>query len=186
MRADLEELGDELSKARVKADAANAAKTEFVKHISHEIRTPLNGVITSLALMADQHSNVALDRLLTIANTSARSLMDLVDDVLDFARIEEGITATYPVDFNIKEFVRDLETSFSARTEERGIKMRSYLASDLPDNIRCYRRAFNKICLNLISNAIKYSKSKLIELNFSTKPALPVAIDDKSAQLLVF
>jgi signal transduction histidine kinase/CheY-like chemotaxis protein len=186
MRADLEELGDELSKARVKADAANAAKTEFVKHISHEIRTPLNGVITSLALMADQPSNVAFDRLLTIANTSARSLMDLVDDVLDFARIEEGITATYPVDFNIKEFVRDLETSFSARTEERGIKMRSYLASDLPDNIRCDRRAFNKICLNLISNAIKYSKSKLIELNFSTKPALPVAIDDKSAQLLVF
>ena len=53
MRADLEELGDELGRARVKAEAANEAKTEFVKHISHEIRTPLNGIITSLALMAE-------------------------------------------------------------------------------------------------------------------------------------
>ena len=186
MRADLEKLGDELSKARVKADAANAAKTEFVKHISHEIRTPLNGVITSLALMAEPPSNVAFDRLLTIANTSAKALMDLVDDVLDFARIEEGVTANHPVDFNLKEFVRDLETSFSTRAEERGIKIRTYLASDLPDNIRCDKKAFHKICLNLVSNAIKYSKSKLVELNFSTKPALPVAIDTKGAQLLVF
>ena len=189
MRADLEELGDELSRARVKADAANAAKTEFVKHISHEIRTPLNGVITSLALMADPPPNVALDRLLTIANTSANALMDLVDDVLDFARIEEGATTNNPVDFNLKALVRDLETSFSARAEERGIKMRVYLASDLPDHIRCDRKAFHKICLNLISNAIKYSKSKLLELSFSTNPALPAgtgATHATDAQMLVF
>lgn len=189
MRADLEELGDELSRARVKADAANAAKTEFVKHISHEIRTPLNGVITSLAIMADPPPNLALDRLLTIANTSANALMDLVDDVLDFARIEEGATTNNPVDFSLKALARDLETSFSARAEERGIKMRVYLASDIPDHIRCDRKAFHKICLNLISNAIKYSKSKLLELSFSTKPAIPAAMgasDATDAQMLVF
>ena len=88
MRADLEELGDKLGRARVKAEAANEAKTEFVKHISHEIRTPLNGVITSLALMAEPSSDVPLERLLTIANASAHALMDLVDYALDFARIE--------------------------------------------------------------------------------------------------
>jgi len=169
MRADLEELGDELGRARLKAEAANDAKTEFVKHISHEIRTPLNGVITSLALMAEPSSDVPLERLLTIANTSAHALMDLVDDVLDFAHIEEGLRTSAPVAFSLHEFARDLETSFTARAIERGMKMRFYLADDLPDFILCDRKAFHKICLNLISNAIKYSKSKLLEINFSAR-----------------
>ena len=180
MRADLEELGDELGRARVKAEAANEAKTEFVKHISHEIRTPLNGVITSLALMAEPSSDVPLERLLTIANTSAHALMDLVDDVLDFARIEEGLTAAAPVAFSLHEFARDLETSFTARAIERGMKMRFCLADDLPDFILCDRKAFHKICLNLISNAIKYSKSKLLEINFSTRLAQPNTTDSHS------
>jgi CheY-like chemotaxis protein len=67
--------------------------------------------------------------------------------------------------------------------------MRVYLASDIPDHIRCDRKAFHKICLNLISNAIKYSKSKLLELSFSTNPAFPAAMgasDATDAQMLVF
>ena len=180
MRADLEELGDELGRARVKAEAANEAKTEFVKHISHEIRTPLNGIITSLALMAEPSTEAPLERLLTIANTSAHALMDLVDDVLDFARIEQGLTASDPVVFSIHEFARDLETSFTARAIERGMKMHFYLADDLPDFIQCDKKAFHKICLNLISNAIKYSKSRLLEINFSTRLAQPNTTDPHS------
>jgi signal transduction histidine kinase/DNA-binding response OmpR family regulator len=180
MRADLEELGDELGRARVKAEAANEAKTEFVKHISHEIRTPLNGIITSLALMAEPSTEAPLERLMTIANTSAQALMDLVDDVLDFARIEQGLTASEPVVFSIREFARDLETSFTARAIERGMKMHFYLAEDLPDFIQCDKKAFHKICLNLISNAIKYSKSRLLEINFSTRLAQPNTTDPHS------
>ena len=183
MRADLEELSAELSLARVKAEAANDAKTEFVKHISHEIRTPLNGVITSLALMAEPSTDVPLERLLTIANTSAHALMDLVDDVLDFARIEQGLAFSAPFIFSLHEFAHDLETSFVDRAEERGMKMRFFLADDLPDFIQCDRKAFHKICLNLISNAIKYSKSKLLEINFSTRLTQPNTSDP---QLLVF
>ena len=180
MRADLEELGDKLGRARVKAEAANEAKTEFVKHISHEIRTPLNGIITSLALMAEPSIEAPLERMLTIANTSAHALMDLVDDVLDFTRIEQGLTASDPVVFSIHEFARDLETSFTARAIERGMKMHFYLAEDLPDFIQCDKKAFHKICLNLISNAIKYSKSRLLEINFSTRLAQPNTTDPHS------
>lgn len=167
MRADQEELAEELSAARVRAEEASRAKTEFVKHISHEIRTPLNGVITSLALLADPSQSLQHERLLEIANSSAHALMELVDDVLDFARIEEGQTTHAASEFDLGDFAREIEAAFSARAIQRDIRMRFFLANELPQRVRCDRRSLQKICFNLISNAIKYSQSALLEVKLS-------------------
>lgn len=166
MRADLEELSEELTGARVKAETASKAKTEFVKHISHEIRTPLNGVITSLALLSDPAQKLRCDRLLDIASSSAKALMDLVDGVLDFSRIEEGATAIVRTEVDLLTFARDMEAAFSARAVERNMRMRFLLANNLPSYVSCDRRSLQKVCFNLISNAIKYSKSEQLDVSF--------------------
>ena len=167
MRKDMEELLAELGSARTKAEKGNQAKTEFVKHISHEIRTPLNGVITALELMHDPEQNDQRERLLQIAQTSSAALMELVDDVLDFARIEDGNDTMEPIEFDLHALMREIEASFSPRAIARDIRLRLFLANDLPKTVCGDRRSFQKICFNLISNAIKYSQSDLIEISTS-------------------
>ena len=167
MRADMEELLEELGTARVKAEKASQAKTEFVKHISHEIRTPLNGVITSLELLKDPSQSERYDRLLDIARTSSTALMELVDDVLDFARIEDGNNAVELAEFDLHSLLREIEAAFSPRAIARNIRMRLFIADDLPRRVLSDKRSFQKICFNLISNAIKYSKSELVEISVS-------------------
>ena len=167
MRKDMEELLAELGSARTKAEKANQAKTEFVKHISHEIRTPLNGVITSLELMQDPGQKDQRERLLQIAQTSSAALMELVDDVLDFARIEDGNDTMEPIEFDLHALMREIEAAFSPRAIARDIRLRLFFANDLPKTVCGDRRSFQKICFNLISNAIKYSQSDLIEISTS-------------------
>lgn len=164
MRADMEELLAELGSARTKAEKANLAKTEFVKHISHEIRTPLNGVITALELLQDPQQSSQHPRLLQIAQTSSAALMELVDDVLDFARIEDGNDPMEPIEFDLHSLLREIEAAFSPRAIARDIRLRLFLANDLPQTVCGDRKSFQKICFNLISNAIKYSQSDLIEI----------------------
>ncbi len=167
MRSDLEELGGELKAAQLRAEAASQAKTEFVKHISHEIRTPLNGITTSLSLLSDPAQKMRHPRLLAIAKSSAQTLMELVDDVLDFSRIEEGLTTNAKIEFDLRIFAEELEAAFSMRASERKIRLSFILASNLPQLVCADKKSLQKICYNLISNAIKYSKTRLLELDFS-------------------
>lgn len=166
MLGDLEKFSESLSRAKREAESANLAKTKFVRHISHEIRTPLNGLITSLRLLENENDDGRRRRLLDIANCSSNALMDLVNEVLDFSKIEEGLLVSVEEDFDLKLLVREVDAALTARAAEKGIVLRFDLEQSLYAFIRTDRRAIQRILYNLIGNAIKYSRSEHIDTRF--------------------
>jgi signal transduction histidine kinase/CheY-like chemotaxis protein len=164
MLGDLEELSGKLKASKLQSDAANRAKTQFVRHISHELRTPLNGVVTALRLALDETEPQKKDRLLSIAASSGNTLMDLVNEVLDFSRLEEGVHVKELMEFPLRGFFKDIEAGFSALAMESAIEIVYELSADLPALIRADRKSLQKILLNLIGNALKYSRSDVIRV----------------------
>lgn len=162
MLADLKAFSKKLQMAREEAESANRAKTKFVRHISHEIRTPLNGVITSLKLLGEEPEESRKRRLLEIANSSAAALMDLVNEVLDFSRIEEGVFASSHESFALRAMVREVEAGLSAKAAEKNIFLQFDLSPYLPAKVITDKRSVQRILYNLIGNAIKYSESDLV------------------------
>lgn len=166
MLADLKNFSKSLQKAKKEAEQAGQAKTRFVRHISHEIRTPLNGVITSLKLIQDETEEHRRARLFEIANSSANALMDLINEVLDFSRIEDGVFASSQETYSLRNMVRDLEAGLTAKAAEKDMYLQFDIDRALPARITGDKRSLQRILYNIVGNAIKYSESDLVNTRF--------------------
>lgn len=170
MLSDLERFSKSLETAIVQAEAASNAKTRFVRHVSHEIRTPLNGIISSINLLKDETSEAGRSRLTGIAESCAVALMDLVNEVLDFSRIEEGVFVRSIEDIRIRRLMSEITGALSARSAEKGIHLQFDIDYSVPEWIRTDRKVLLKIFFNLIGNAIKYSESDLVVIRLDSQP----------------
>jgi signal transduction histidine kinase/DNA-binding response OmpR family regulator len=166
MLTDLKNFSKSLQKAKKEAELAGQAKTRFVRHISHEIRTPLNGVITSLKLIQDETEERRRARLFEIANSSANALMDLINEVLDFSRIEDGVFASNQETYSLRNMVRDLEAGLTAKAAEKDMYLQFDIDRALPPLITGDKRSLQRILYNIVGNAIKYSESDLVNTRF--------------------
>jgi signal transduction histidine kinase/CheY-like chemotaxis protein/HPt (histidine-containing phosphotransfer) domain-containing protein len=162
MLKDLKVFSARLEKSRSEAETASLAKTKFVRHVSHEIRTPLNGLITALRLLQDESEAHRKARLFEIANSTAAALLDLVSDVLDFSRLEEGVFASVREEINIAQFMREIEAGLSARAAEKDMYLQFDVSLSVPSCVQLDKRSLQRILYNLIGNAIKYSQSDLV------------------------
>jgi signal transduction histidine kinase len=147
----------EVERARLAAEAANRAKSEFLAMISHELRTPLNGVIGTLDLIEESPLNPQQSRWAQIARVSAESLIAIVDDLLDLAKLESGKLGLSRSNFDPRVTVAAAVESQRARAQTRGLSLEFERGDDLPPRVSGDGGRVRQIVVNLIGNAIKFT-----------------------------
>jgi len=148
----------ELISAKEQALQLNKAKDMFISVMSHEIRTPLNAVIGMSHLLSEDNPSESQKENLGILKFSAENLMTLINDVLDFTKIETGNIELEKVSVDLRELVRSVCTSLKYKVAEKNIYLQDNIDSQVPQFIVGDRTRLIQILLNLVSNAVKFTQ----------------------------
>jgi PAS domain S-box-containing protein len=155
----------ELTQAKDAAEAADRAKTRFVTNMSHEIRTPLNALLGFVNLLGDADNLTGEQRLwLRTARQSGDSLLGLINDTLDFAKIEAGKIELEPHAFDIRELVNGTISTLIQRAESKALEFSAAVAPEVPPLVREDSGRLRQILINLLGNAIKFTDKGSIRL----------------------
>ncbi len=155
----------DLIKAKEVAEKAAHAKSEFLSVMSHEIRTPLNAIIGTIELLKFHKDLDTVKReLLRVMEISSENLLSLINDVLDFSKMEEGKITFSERDIEIKAFLKNLKLANRVRAEEKGNNIKVMLDDEIPDFVKGDDLRLGQILNNLISNAVKFTKNGTITI----------------------
>lgn len=154
---ELEIRNAELDITRSKAIYANNAKSEFLANMSHEIRTPLSGIIGFTELLRDtQLSNQQQDYAQTIQK-SAKTLLEIINDILDLSKIESGKTEIATSEFNLIDLIEDIVNLLSPAALDKNVEIFYSVENNIPVIVHSDHFRIHQILINLISNAIKFT-----------------------------
>ena len=149
----------ELEKMLIRAESADRAKSEFLTNMSHEIRTPMNGVLAMTGLLASTQLDTRQKTFLDVAMKSGKTLLTIINDVLDFSRMDGGQLELKHVVFSPAEAVEDVAMLMASRAADRKLDFLIDIDPTLPGLLRSDAGRFRQIVTNLVSNAIKFTDS---------------------------
>lgn len=167
------ELEQRISERTAELDAANKAKSEFLANMSHEIRTPMNAVLGYAELLGFMLEDKTQRDYVESIKSSGRSLLTLINDILDLSKIEAGKLELQFEFVNSQSFFSEFERIFSLRLSEKGLKFILEISSGTPTGIYIDDARIRQIILNLIGNAIKFTEKGSIKLKvYSENPQI--------------
>jgi len=155
--------------AREAAEAANRAKSEFLANMSHEIRTPLNGVLGNLQLLEMSELDDEQKEYLSAIALSGKNLLSLINDVLDLSKIEAGQMTLESAPFSLRSCVRGLLGMVRPRAVDKGLSLKLAIEDDVPEVVVGDELRVKQIVLNLVSNAIKFTRDGKIEVSVAAR-----------------
>ena len=162
----------ELRKMKEMAEAASRAKTTFLANMSHEIRTPMNGVIGALSMLSDQNLSERDRLFVKSARDSARNLLHILNEILDFAKLDAQKIKLTPLPFDPRDLVCSVSQAFQATAEQKGIRIRSECRTQPPElcTLTADEGKLRQVMLNLVSNAVKFTQSGEVVVSLSARP----------------
>ncbi|MCX6594864.1 MAG: ATP-binding protein [Acidobacteria bacterium] len=172
-QAKLNQALKDLSGALELSGRAAQMKDRFVANISHELRTPMNGVLGMLQALQDTPLVPQQRDSVNLATRSARSLLTILNDILDFSRMEAGKLTLVPVEFSLRERITEL-TSLLRPSAAPEVMLESQVADDVPDLLRGDAGRLHQVLMNLTANALKFTARGRVSIRVECTGALPV------------
>jgi hypothetical protein len=157
-------MEEELVRARLGADAAAQAKSQFLANMSHEIRTPLNGILGLSCLMEEESIPDDLRPMMSLIRTSGEVLRRVLDDVLDFSKIDSGKLELVEEPFDLAACLRWSFELFRDSAVEKNLECRLNLDDALPSHVSGDATRLRQVTANLMSNAVKFTHRGSIEM----------------------
>lgn len=168
--AELTAINSELAQAKDAAEAASRAKSAFLATVSHEIRTPMNGVLGAMELLERAGLDAQRGPLLNAAQRSARSLLELLNDLLDMAKIEAGRIEILPASVSLEAIVAQVVSTHLPTAITKGIVLSTRFGPAFPPWLQADAMRLRQILGNLVSNAIKFTAHGGVEVMVESAP----------------
>ncbi|MGQ9918151.1 MAG: ATP-binding protein [Bryobacteraceae bacterium] len=160
----------EIRRLMVEARQSEEAKSRFLANMSHEIRTPLNGILGMTELALESRPSPELRSYLETVHSSARALLEIVNDVLDLSRIEKGRMRLDPAPFPLRRMVDELLPLFDLPARDKGLRLEAALDPRLPETVLGDAGRIRQVLVNLLGNAIKFTQSGWVRLEVAPEP----------------
>lgn len=160
---------EEMRQSKEIADKANHAKSAFLAVVSHEIRTPMNGILGMVQLLQNTSLTKSQNEYVNIMQKSGDTMMALLNDILDFEKIERGNMELENIDFNLHQLANDIIILMSGHAAQKNIELKTKIADNVPITVKGDPTRLRQVLLNLVNNGLKFTQDGHVIIEI-TKP----------------